>query len=87
MGKKSLLYWSLLLLSIYLLFVLDFYFYLVEMYDQDCKAVFVIQRHHGFVVMNAFGFVFFLSNFLAFFCCLIVTPRSLFRFSFFIFEW
>lgn len=44
-----------------------FFFNLFEMYDHDCKAVFVTQRHHGFVVMNAFGFVFFLSNFLAFF--------------------
>lgn len=84
MGKKSLLCWSLLLLSICFLFILDFCFYLFDMYDQDCKAVFVIQRCYGFIVMNAFGFVFFLSSFLAFFCCLIVTPRSLF-FFFFIF--
>lgn len=34
---------------------------------------YVIQRYHGCIVMNTFGFVLFLSSFLAFFCCSIVT--------------
>lgn len=70
MGKNYYFIGLLLLLSMHFLFVSDFY--LFEMYDEDCKAV-CDTKYHGCIVMNAFGFVFFWSSFLAFFCCSIVT--------------
>lgn len=54
-------------------------FYLFEMYDQGCRAPFVILRQHKFVMTNTFDFISFLSSFWS----LMVTSSVLFFVWFF----